>query len=168
MRGQAGGHRVLRGGSWNNDRNNARCANRNRNNPNNWNNNVGLRLVVSHVLLFGRKCRPANGAARGRGFETRRGLSLATGHARRGKYKRAPLPVVGRPLFGSTPGAGRFVLIRRAVGRVGNPSYWARVGRVGNPSYWAREPPATTGVKRPSAKSKFLLFHPPFGTMEAM
>ena len=50
MRGQAGGHRVLRGGSWNNNRNNARCAYRNRNNPDNWNNNVGLRLVVAHVL----------------------------------------------------------------------------------------------------------------------
>jgi len=39
-----------RGGSWNNNRNNARCANRNRNNPDNRNNNVGLRLVVSHVF----------------------------------------------------------------------------------------------------------------------
>jgi hypothetical protein len=51
MQGQAGGHRVLRGGSWNNNRNNARSAYRNRNNPDNRNNNVGLRLVVAHVLL---------------------------------------------------------------------------------------------------------------------
>jgi hypothetical protein len=51
MRGQAGGHRVVRGGSWNNNRNNARCACRNRNNPDNWNNNAGLRLVVAHAFL---------------------------------------------------------------------------------------------------------------------
>jgi hypothetical protein len=41
--------RVLRGGSFNNNRNNARCTYRNRNKPNNnWNNN-GFRIVVSHV-----------------------------------------------------------------------------------------------------------------------
>ena len=38
---------MLRGGSWNNDENNARPSNRNNNNPNNANNNNGLRLVVS-------------------------------------------------------------------------------------------------------------------------
>jgi len=37
--------RVLRGGSWNNNPNNARAANRNRNNPDNWNNNVGVRCA---------------------------------------------------------------------------------------------------------------------------
>jgi len=37
--------RVLRGGSWNNNQNNARVAGRNRNNPNNSNNNIGFRLV---------------------------------------------------------------------------------------------------------------------------
>jgi len=51
-RGQAKGHRVLRGGSWNNNRNNARCAYRNRNEPDNWNNNIGFRVVVAHGLLF--------------------------------------------------------------------------------------------------------------------
>jgi formylglycine-generating enzyme required for sulfatase activity len=40
--------RVLRGGSWNNNRNNARCAYRNRNIPDNFNNNAGFRLVRSH------------------------------------------------------------------------------------------------------------------------
>jgi hypothetical protein len=39
---------VLRGGSWNNNQNNARCAYRNRNNPHNRNNNNGFRLV-SHI-----------------------------------------------------------------------------------------------------------------------
>jgi len=39
---------VLRGGAFNNNRRNVRCAYRNRNNPNNhWNNN-GFRVVVVH------------------------------------------------------------------------------------------------------------------------
>ena len=47
-RGQAAGARVLRGGAFNNNRNNARCAYRNNNHPDNqWNNN-GFRVVVSH------------------------------------------------------------------------------------------------------------------------
>lgn len=47
----------MRGGSWNNNRNNARCAYRNRNVPDNFNNNIGFRLVSheSH-LLAGKAC----------------------------------------------------------------------------------------------------------------
>jgi formylglycine-generating enzyme required for sulfatase activity len=41
---------VLRGGSWINNRNNARCAYRNRNVPDNFNNNVGFRLALSHDI----------------------------------------------------------------------------------------------------------------------
>jgi hypothetical protein len=41
---------VLRGGSWNNNQRNARCAYRNRNNPDNFNNNIGFRVVFSHNL----------------------------------------------------------------------------------------------------------------------
>jgi hypothetical protein len=41
----------LRGGSWINNNRNARCANRNRNIPDNYNNNVGFRLVVSIAVL---------------------------------------------------------------------------------------------------------------------
>jgi len=47
--------RVVRGGSWNNNQNNARAAYRNHNHPNNRNNNVGCRVVrrptsyVAHV-----------------------------------------------------------------------------------------------------------------------
>jgi hypothetical protein len=37
----------LRGGSWNNNANNARCANRNNNNPDNRNNNIGFRCVLA-------------------------------------------------------------------------------------------------------------------------
>lgn len=38
-------NRVLRGGSWNNNAENCRVANRNNNNPNNENNNYGFRLA---------------------------------------------------------------------------------------------------------------------------
>jgi hypothetical protein len=40
--------RVLRGGAFNNNQNNARCAYRNNNHPDNRNDNVGFRVVVSH------------------------------------------------------------------------------------------------------------------------
>ena len=42
----------MRGGSFNNTANNARCAYRNRNNPNNRNNNNGFRVVVSTLFSF--------------------------------------------------------------------------------------------------------------------
>jgi hypothetical protein len=42
--------RVLRGGSFNNNHRNVRCANRNHNNPNNRNDNIGFRVVVSHIF----------------------------------------------------------------------------------------------------------------------
>jgi hypothetical protein len=38
--------RVLRGGSWNNNRDNCRCAYRNRNDPGNRNNDIGFRVCV--------------------------------------------------------------------------------------------------------------------------
>ncbi len=40
---------ALRGGSWINTTENARCAYRNRNHPDNSNNDVGLRVVLSMV-----------------------------------------------------------------------------------------------------------------------
>ncbi len=40
--------RVLRGGSFNNNQRNVRCAYRNNNNPDNRNDNIGFRVVVSH------------------------------------------------------------------------------------------------------------------------
>lgn len=46
---------VLRGGSWINQSRNARCAARNRNDPdNNFNDNIGFRLVVS-IAFFPRE-----------------------------------------------------------------------------------------------------------------
>jgi hypothetical protein len=51
LKGLAKNKRVVRGGSFNNNRRNARCAYRNRNNPNNRNNNNGFRVgVVSHIF----------------------------------------------------------------------------------------------------------------------
>jgi formylglycine-generating enzyme required for sulfatase activity len=41
----------LRGGAFNNNPDNARCAYRNRNNPNNRNNNNGFRVVVLSTLF---------------------------------------------------------------------------------------------------------------------
>jgi formylglycine-generating enzyme required for sulfatase activity len=44
--------RVLRGGGWNNNPDNARAANRNNNHPDNRNNNSGFRPVCSsHIHL---------------------------------------------------------------------------------------------------------------------
>jgi formylglycine-generating enzyme required for sulfatase activity len=39
--------RVVRGGAWNNNQDNARASNRNRNDPDNHNNNIGFRVCVS-------------------------------------------------------------------------------------------------------------------------
>jgi len=41
-----GGQAEERAGSWNNEARNARCAYRNRNNPDNWNNNAGFRVLL--------------------------------------------------------------------------------------------------------------------------
>ncbi|MFZ5517078.1 MAG: hypothetical protein ACOY90_10595 [Candidatus Zhuqueibacterota bacterium] len=43
---------MLRGGSWNNNDRNVRCSNRNRNNPDNRNNNNGFRVAVSLASII--------------------------------------------------------------------------------------------------------------------
>ncbi|MBL0355120.1 MAG: SUMF1/EgtB/PvdO family nonheme iron enzyme [Dechloromonas sp.] len=61
--------RVLRGGAWNNNPRNCRAANRNDNNPDNRNNNIGFRVCRgAHIVINPgerrrpfwrcRKCRP--------------------------------------------------------------------------------------------------------------
>jgi hypothetical protein len=40
---------VLRGGSWNNNAQNVRSANRNNNTPDNRNNNIGFRLALAQT-----------------------------------------------------------------------------------------------------------------------
>lgn len=61
--------RVVRGGSWNNNTNNVRAAFRNRNNPDNRNNTLGLRLVaaprLSRSLLARNAVRPSSVGGRG-------------------------------------------------------------------------------------------------------
>lgn len=49
--------RVLRGGAFNNNARNVRCAYRNHNNPDNRNNNIGFRVVVSTFFATGIVCR---------------------------------------------------------------------------------------------------------------
>jgi hypothetical protein len=49
---------VLRGGAWNNTTENCRAGYRNRNTPDNRNNNLGFRVVCCHI--------PGPGAAAGR------------------------------------------------------------------------------------------------------
>jgi formylglycine-generating enzyme required for sulfatase activity len=50
LRGRTHGRRVLRGGSFNNNDQNVRCAYRNRNNPDNRNRNIGFRVVASTLF----------------------------------------------------------------------------------------------------------------------
>lgn len=53
-RSKAGVKRVIRGGSWNNNGRNCRSAYRNRNEPDERNNNLGLRLVLAqHTVGMG-------------------------------------------------------------------------------------------------------------------
>ncbi|HXG90931.1 MAG TPA: SUMF1/EgtB/PvdO family nonheme iron enzyme [Blastocatellia bacterium] len=49
MTTETGSNRVNRGGSWNNTAQNLRSANRNRNAPDNRNNNLGFRLVSTEL-----------------------------------------------------------------------------------------------------------------------
>jgi formylglycine-generating enzyme required for sulfatase activity len=50
--GSLGATRVLRGGSWNNNTQNLRAANRNNNAPDNRNNKIGFRVCrVSHIVI---------------------------------------------------------------------------------------------------------------------
>ncbi|MEA3337259.1 MAG: SUMF1/EgtB/PvdO family nonheme iron enzyme [Chloroflexota bacterium] len=64
--------RVLRGGSWNNEIHNARCAVRNRNIPTNMNNNSGLRVVCAHLSApAGNAVRQPLSAAGSRGHKER-------------------------------------------------------------------------------------------------
>jgi len=54
---------VLRGGSWNNNDNNLRVANRNNNNPTNRNNNIGFRCAASPGKFLAGQVRRFHGTA---------------------------------------------------------------------------------------------------------
>ena len=80
---------VLRGGAFNNESRNAGCAYRNRNNPNNRNDNIGFRVVAS-TLFTCRKCGAALAELRRRGTKKNGGAhsrprarSSPRGHRRR-------------------------------------------------------------------------------------
>ncbi len=63
----SGSNRVNRGGSWNNNADNCRVANRNNNRPDNENDNLGFRLVsTTHEAMCAVPSTPA-GAPRTRG-----------------------------------------------------------------------------------------------------
>jgi hypothetical protein len=75
LRGQADNHRrVVRGGAFNNNHRNARCAYRNRNDPHNLNRNQGFRPVVAHAF-------PNAGTARRGGPSCLPGRGLKNGAA---------------------------------------------------------------------------------------
>ena|GEM_PF-4100023 len=79
---------MVRGGSWNNNRNNVRSAVRNRNNANNFNNNIGFRVVLSHNIFPAGSAVPSTDGGRGK---ISAGLLPARGFAS-GKYTTCPPP----------------------------------------------------------------------------
>ena len=88
-------HRVVRGGAFNNNQRNARCAYRNRNNPNNhWNNN-GFRVVLVASTIFQRpELSGGENLPSGPRREKRRGRFLAASWPRgqAGHITTAPRP----------------------------------------------------------------------------
>jgi len=64
---------VLRGGGWNNTPDNARSANRNRNNPDNRNNNTGFRLSRTLPAQAPDFTEPGVGSRRVQGWKYKRG-----------------------------------------------------------------------------------------------
>jgi len=83
------GSSTVRGGSWNNNRMNARCAYRNRNVPDNFNNNVGFRLV-SHDSEVDRPVNPV--------IHRMRDEATGAGHCPPLQSQRCPFPAEVRPL----------------------------------------------------------------------
>ena len=50
--GFGAGPGTLRGGAWNNNQRNARVSYRNNNHPDNYNNNVGMRVVCAQTFIL--------------------------------------------------------------------------------------------------------------------
>ena len=90
------GPETLRGGSWNNNQRNARVSYRNNDHPDNFNNNIGFRVVCSpDFLLVGK----AVALRRKAGQERQHGpVPVACGIAARPHIKNAPAFVVGQRL----------------------------------------------------------------------
>jgi hypothetical protein len=86
-----GGQAKERSGSWNNEARNARCAYRNRNNPDDRNNNLGFRalLQLSCVELLGRLA-AAGGALRSARMPPLHGPAARAGGSWRGLFLAGP------------------------------------------------------------------------------
>ena len=108
--GTAGNRRVVRGGSFNNTEDNARCAYRNNRNPNNRNDNNGFRVwaVAAHSSLgraqrLSRKCRSAMAWRPRRNKRESAACpwpqSRACGPVGSGEYQLSPAPGMRRHLW---------------------------------------------------------------------
>jgi hypothetical protein len=103
-------HRVVRGGSWNNNERNARSSYRNRNNPNNFNNNIGFRVVV--CMFFPLLCiRSARNMVRVKPFV----LTSAELEEWRRAFLAAPENPGRANNSGSTPAEKVVLLLRRGA-----------------------------------------------------
>ncbi|MBN1666867.1 MAG: SUMF1/EgtB/PvdO family nonheme iron enzyme [Anaerolineales bacterium] len=88
-----GRRRALRGGGWNNNGNNLRVSNRNRNNPDNTNNNIGFRCARSLSQTAPGQNTPSSRRRRVRQeSERRRFPSGIPNRPVPGKYRIARLP----------------------------------------------------------------------------
>ena len=93
--------RVLRGGSWNNNSRNARAANRNRNHPENRNNNIGFRVVLSRGVSTPRGRRPWSGLpppARAARFTDRVGVQECESRPPSGVGPQRAGQIINRPV----------------------------------------------------------------------
>jgi len=84
------GRRVIRGGSWNNKPENLRASNRNRNNTDNRNNNIGFRLVQSARTARCHSAGPEPTCLRTGRVRQRVSISLFPGLPRTGRPNRGP------------------------------------------------------------------------------
>ena len=90
----SGSERVLRGGSWNNNRRNCRAACRNRNDPTHFNDNVGFRVALSHVFRRRPEARVVTTTA-AEVDQRRSRLPASLSLSQRGEYTTGPPPPVG-------------------------------------------------------------------------
>jgi hypothetical protein len=104
--------RVLRGGSWNNNPQNLRSANRNRNNPTNRNNNNGFRLASTPSDRLRRSASP-KGAMSGKPDIAAR-VAAFTDAAREQRVRPEPAMLSGR-----LSGSGAVMRRRRLAGHMG-------------------------------------------------
>ena len=91
--------RVVRGGSWNNKPQNLRSANRNRNNTDNTNNNIGFRIASTPALCQNRMTQGSFGRASGCPYAVFPGCASMAAKECAVFGKRQPRSNVALPLF---------------------------------------------------------------------